>query len=85
MQERRHGKAGSGGPIRNGACRSDVEPEPVADIASRGRTEVRLGNLLGDRPKDIDVDRGPHTQVASEECGSAFDDPIVVDQIKTFE
>jgi hypothetical protein len=46
---------------------------------------VRLGNLLGDRSKDIDVDCGPHAQVAGEECSRSFDDPIVVDQIKTFE
>jgi len=75
----------STGAVGDGVGRSNLEAEPVTDIARRGFAEIGLGDVPRRRAIHIDVNGRAHADVASQQSRCPFHDPPVVDEVETFE
>lgn len=61
---------------------TDLEPEPVSNVAASRSSEVCLGDFRLLRPVHVDIDGRPHAQITRKQGRGTFKDPSVVDQVE---
>jgi hypothetical protein len=54
-------------------------------VESGSCSHIGVGDLLGYRSVDVDVEASTHSKIPGKKSGGALDDPAIVDQIKSFE
>jgi len=69
-------------PVARRLARSDLEAEPVGDVASGSLAELRLCDLERLRAVDVDVDRGADADLARQQSSCAVDDAAAVDEVE---
>jgi len=70
--------------VPDGTTGADLEPEPVADVATRGFAQLSFGHLTCPRPIHVNIDCRAHAQIPSKERGGTLDDPPIIDHVETF-
>lgn len=81
--ERCHRNTDASATIRHWLSGSQLEPEPVSDIARGCLAQLSLGDLTCELAVNVDIDGSSDADTASNQCCSTLDDPVIIDQVQS--